>query len=129
MAELRARHGGCPTGQAVATTAGALPASWVIHAVGPVWAGGGRGEAGLLAAAYESAFDRAEELGARSMTLPAISCGIYGYPLDDGAAVAVQAVARRLAAGGTVERATFVLFSEATFRAFRDALEALNPAA
>ena len=81
MAELRRRFpGGTPTGTAVATTAGALPARWVIHAVGPVWGGGRNGEAEQLAAAYRSAVRLADDLGASSLTLPAISAGIYGYP-------------------------------------------------
>ena len=99
MAELRARYGGvgCPTGSAVITGAGDLPARWVIHAVGPVWRGGGAGEADLLASAYLTALRLADEADARSVTLPAISCGVYGYPLDTAARVAISAVAGHLA--------------------------------
>ena len=125
MAELRSRYGGvgCPTGSAVITGAGDLPASWVIHAVGPIWQGGGAGEADLLASAYRTALRLADEAGARSVTLPAISCGVYGYPLDDGARVGVETVVEHLGGtDGSVERATFVLFSDATFEAFREAL-------
>jgi O-acetyl-ADP-ribose deacetylase (regulator of RNase III) len=121
MAELRARYGdrGCPTGSAVVTEAGALPARWVIHAVGPIWRGGGEGEAELLASAYRASLALAEEAGARSVTLPAISCGVYGYPLDEAAPIAVAAVARHLRhAAHSVERATFVLFSGDSFAAF-----------
>ena len=79
--ELRRRYpDGTPTGTAVATGAHALPARWVIHAVGPIWHGGGHGEAELLARAYRSSLEVARELGARTVALPAISMGIYGYP-------------------------------------------------
>jgi O-acetyl-ADP-ribose deacetylase (regulator of RNase III) len=84
--------GGCDTGDAKATTAGRLPARWVIHAVGPVWRGGGHGEAELLASAHRRALEVAEELGARTVAFPAISCGIYGYPPELAAQVAVGAV-------------------------------------
>jgi O-acetyl-ADP-ribose deacetylase len=84
--------GGCETGDAKATTAGRLPARWVIHAVGPVWRGGGHGEAELLASAHRRALEVAEELGARTVAFPAISCGIYGYPPELAAQVAVGAV-------------------------------------
>jgi O-acetyl-ADP-ribose deacetylase len=90
LAESR-RLGGCPTGDAKATTAGRLPARWVIHAVGPVWRGGGAGEAELLASAHRRALETASELGARTIAFPAISCGIYGYPPELAAPVAVDA--------------------------------------
>lgn len=126
MAELRARHPhGTPTGTAVATGAGDLPARWVIHAVGPVWRGGGHGEPELLAAAYRSAIDVAADLGARTLTLPAISAGIYGYPVDPAAAVAVGAVAEALRAGARLDRVTFVLYSADTLAAFERGLAAL----
>jgi len=126
MAELQARYpGGIPTGSAVATGAGDLPARWVVHAVGPVWRGGGHGEPELLAAAYRSAIDQAVRLGARTLTLPAISAGIYGYPLDRAAAVAIGTVAEALRAGAPLERVTFVLYSANTLDAFERALAAL----
>ena len=84
--------GGCDTGDAKATTAGRLPARWVIHAVGPVWRGGGHGEEELLASAHRRALEVAEKLGARTVAFPAISCGIYGYPPELAAQVAVGAV-------------------------------------
>jgi O-acetyl-ADP-ribose deacetylase (regulator of RNase III) len=130
MADLEQRYGRqrhCPTGEAVISVAGRLPARWVVHAVGPVWRGGGAGEEGLLRAAYRAALGLAEQVGAGTVTLPAISCGIYGYPLADGARVALDAVAGRLAEGGpTIEQATFVLFSSDTFEAFAEALESLR---
>jgi len=128
LLDLEARYGAmrhCATGSAVVTGAGRLPAKWVIHAVGPVWRGGVSGEADRLVAAYRSALRLATELGARTMTLPAISCGIYGYPLDRGARIALRTVAAFLAGPTTLERATFVLFSRATFEAFATELAAL----
>jgi O-acetyl-ADP-ribose deacetylase len=91
LAECRVL-GGCETGDAKATTAGGLPARWVIHAVGPVWRGGGEGEPELLASAHRRALEVAEGLGARTVAFPAISCGIYGYPPELAAGVAVGAV-------------------------------------
>jgi O-acetyl-ADP-ribose deacetylase (regulator of RNase III) len=97
--ELRRRYpNGTPTGTAVATEGHALPAQWVIHAVGPVWQGGGEGEAGLLAAAYRSSLEVARGLGVRSLALPAISMGIYGYPADEASGIAVATVADHLRA-------------------------------
>lgn len=128
MAELRSRYEGCPTGGAVATGAGQLPARWVIHAVGPRWAGGRHRERELLASAYREALARADELGARSVTFPAISCGIYGYPLEEAARVALTTVRDQLIGRTGVERATFVLYSAETYEAFRRALDALDGA-
>ena|SRR5256714_1464072 len=118
-AECR-RIGHCPTGGAVATTAGELPARFVIHAVGPVWHGGDRSEADLLAFAYTNALDEAERVGARSVAFPAISTGIYGYPLDAATSVAVEAV--RSWKGDGVDLVRFVCFDERTLEAYRAAL-------
>lgn len=82
--------GGCATGDAVATPGFALPASWVIHAVGPVWQGGHADEAELLASAYRRSIEVAREVGARTVAFPAISTGIYGYPKEEAAHVAVS---------------------------------------
>jgi O-acetyl-ADP-ribose deacetylase (regulator of RNase III) len=126
MAELRRRYpDGTPTGSAVVTTAGELPARWVIHAVGPIWRGGGHGEPALLASAYASALRLAAEAGARSVTLPAISAGIYGYPLAEAARIALATTRDHLAGETTIERATFVLFSTDTLAAFEIALDEL----
>lgn len=126
MAELRAQYPrGTPTGTAVATGAGALPARWIIHAVGPRWLDGRHDEPRLLAEAYRSAVRVTGELGARTLTLPALSAGIYGYPLTAAAAIAVETVAQALGGGARLERVTFVLFSEETMLAFEQALAAL----
>ena len=110
------RIGHCPTGGAVATTAGRLPARFVIHAVGPVWRGGNRDEPRLLASAYTSALDEAARIGARSVAFPAISTGIYGYPLAEATAAAVAAV--RNWKGDGVDVVRFVCFDEATLAAY-----------
>jgi O-acetyl-ADP-ribose deacetylase (regulator of RNase III) len=112
--------GGCATGDAVATTAGDLPARWVIHAVGPVWRGGGAGEEALLASCHRRALEVAAGLGARSVAFPAISTGIYGYPVERAAPVALAAA---LAARG-VEEVRFVLFSAGDLEVYRRALDA-----
>ncbi len=129
MAELRERYGPnrhCPTGSAVVTGAGNLPAHWVIHAVGPVWRGGRAGEPELLAAAYRTSCELASSLGARTITFPAISTGVYGYPLEEAAPVALATVRDHLAGTTTLERATFVLFSADSYEVFERALEALR---
>ncbi|MGB5300219.1 MAG: O-acetyl-ADP-ribose deacetylase [Thiogranum sp.] len=82
--------GGCPTGQARLTPGFALPANWVIHTVGPVWQGGGRGEAKLLESCYRNSFTLALERGARSIAFPAISTGVYGYPKDQAVEIAIS---------------------------------------
>ena len=84
--------GGCPTGDARATPGFELPARWVVHAVGPVWHGGQRGEAELLASCYRRSLEVADELGARSVAFPAISTGVYGFPKDKAARIAVETV-------------------------------------
>ena len=99
--------GGCATGDAVATPGFRLPARWVIHTVGPVWHGGHRDEAGLLASCYRRSLEVAVGLGARSVGFPAISTGVYGYPPDAAAEVAVRAVR---AFDGPVERVVLVAF-------------------
>jgi O-acetyl-ADP-ribose deacetylase (regulator of RNase III) len=122
MAELRAAYpDGCPTGGAVITGAGELSARWVIHAVGPRWGGGSHGEAELLASAYRASLRRADERKVISVAFPAISLGIYGYPLAEGADIAVRTVAEHLGGATTIEWATFVLRSQDTYRAFEAA--------
>jgi O-acetyl-ADP-ribose deacetylase (regulator of RNase III) len=108
---------GLPTGQAVATTAGRLPARWVIHTVGPVYSKS-EDRADLLASCHTEALRLAAELGARTVAFPAISTGVYGYPLELAAPVAVGAIR----GGAGVDEVRFVLFDEAAYRAFERAL-------
>jgi O-acetyl-ADP-ribose deacetylase (regulator of RNase III) len=115
--------GGLPTGQAVATTAGNLPARWVIHTVGPVYAAAADPAADLRAC-HVNALRVADELGARSVAFPAISCGVYGYPVAEAAPVAVRAV---LDAPTRVETVTFVLFGDEAYDAFAREVGAARP--
>jgi O-acetyl-ADP-ribose deacetylase len=115
--------GGCATGDAKATTAGRLSARWVIHAVGPVWHGGD-GEEELLASAHRRSLEVAAELGARSVAFPAISTGVYGYPVELAAPVAIAAVKEAMVP--PVELVRFVLFSEGHLAAFEAALAAVD---
>ncbi len=94
--------GGCATGEAKATDGFALPCRWVIHTVGPVWRGGARGEPELLASCYRRSLEVADELGARSLAFPAISTGVYGYPPESAAAVAVTTLRQLDVAGRDV---------------------------
>ena len=84
--------GGCPTGQAKVTSSFGMQAPWIVHAVGPIWEGGGKSEPELLAGAYRSSLEEAHKVGARSIAFPAISTGIYGYPLVDATRVAVDTI-------------------------------------
>lgn len=109
---------GLPTGQAVATSAGNLPARWVIHTVGPVYAKS-EDRSGLLASCHTESLRVADDLGARTVAFPAISTGVYGYPVEEAAPVAVRAVR---GADTQAEEIRFVLFDDATYGAFRRAL-------
>ncbi|MFG2804625.1 O-acetyl-ADP-ribose deacetylase [Streptomyces massasporeus] len=113
---LRAAHlgKGLPTGQAVATTAGELDARWVVHTVGPVFSTT-EDRSALLASCYRESLRLAGELGARTVAFPAISTGVYGWPIDDGARIAVETVR---AADTTVEEVRFVLFDERAYESF-----------
>jgi len=99
--------GGCPTGQAKVTPGFRLPARWVIHTVGPIWHGGDEGEPELLRSCYVESLARADEVGARTVAFPAISCGVYGYPVEAATEIAVTTVA---ATDTAVEAVTFVAF-------------------
>ena len=107
--------GGCDTGDAKATTAGDLPARFVIHTVGPVWHGGDAGEPELLASCHRRSLDVARELRARTVAFPAISCGIYGYPPTLAAPIAIGAVRDH---GHDLDLVRFVLFGDQTYDAF-----------
>jgi O-acetyl-ADP-ribose deacetylase len=113
---------GCPTGSAVISTAGNLDAKYVIHAVGPVWSGGRRVEAELLAGAYRRCFELAVEHDCRSIALPALSAGAYRYPLAEAARIAVETAADFLRQHGRPELIRFVLFNPEAYAAFEAAL-------
>jgi O-acetyl-ADP-ribose deacetylase (regulator of RNase III) len=121
LAECR-RLGGCETGEAKITGAGRLACDWVIHAVGPVWRGGGAGESELLASCYRRAVELAAAHDVRTVAMPAISTGVYGYPLAGAAEVAVGAVQAALAGAPAVAEVRFWLFDQAAYDAFAAAL-------
>jgi len=124
LAECR-RIGGCPTGEARITRGYRLPAKYVIHAVGPVWRGGANGEPELLASCYRNSLALAVEHDVRTIAFPAISCGIYGYPVDQAARIAVAETRRFLEEQpSTIERVLFVCFGEDVARAYEAALDA-----
>jgi len=112
--------GGCDTGDAKVTPGFALPATWVIHTVGPVWRGGAHGEAELLASCYRSSLTRADEVGARSVAFPAISTGVYGYPIEPATHIAVDTVRTHPT---KVELVRFVCFDNEAFAAYRSTLD------
>jgi O-acetyl-ADP-ribose deacetylase (regulator of RNase III) len=113
----------CPTGQARITPGFDLPAKFVIHTVGPVWHGGTRGEAGFLASCYRESLHLALVNGVHSVAFPAISCGVYGYPLDAAATIAVREVRAWLAAKASLAQAIFCCFGEETCRIYRRILD------
>ncbi|WP_296664861.1 O-acetyl-ADP-ribose deacetylase [Demequina sp.] len=114
--------GGCSTGSAKITGAYDLPSRHVIHAVGPVWHGGDRGEERALASCYETAIAIARQHGLRSIAFPSISTGVFGYPKDQAARVAVGAVRRALASAPDVTEVIFCVFSDQDLQIYRDAL-------
>jgi O-acetyl-ADP-ribose deacetylase (regulator of RNase III) len=121
--------GGCPTGDAKATTAGRLEARVVIHTVGPVWRGGGEGEDELLASCHRRSLEVAASLGCRSVAFPAISTGVYAFPVDRAARIALGTVAREGPRHPGIERVRFVLFGAAAFEEFAAALAELRAGA
>jgi O-acetyl-ADP-ribose deacetylase (regulator of RNase III) len=124
--ELRRVTGGCPTGSAVATGAGRLPARFVFHSVGPIYRGGERGEPDLLASCYRTCLKLAEDRGLSSLSFPAISTGVYGYPIRPAAEIAVREVKAHLEkADASLQRVVFVLFSRSDYKVYARLLERL----
>ncbi len=113
--EIRAKTGGCPTGSAVVTGAGSLPAQFVFHAVGPIYRDGRHGEPELLASCYTKCLELAEQHGARTISFPAISTGVYGYPLEEAAAIAVEALEQ---SNCMVQEVVFVLFDQGAYEVY-----------
>ena len=130
MAELdliRRTQGGCPTGSAVATSAGRLPAKFVFHAVGPVYRDGRHGEPEQLASCYSTCLRMAEERNMERITFPSISTGAYGYPLGEAAPIALRTVVDHLRVDAhLVLEATFVLFDQHAFDAYAGALSRIG---
>jgi O-acetyl-ADP-ribose deacetylase len=116
--------GGCAVGDAKLTRGYRLPAKYVIHTVGPVWHGGSHSEAEKLASCYQRCFALAVQHGVRSIAFPAISCGVYGYPIDQAVAIAVREAAAFLDADDSIERVIFCAFGDDVFAAYERALQA-----
>lgn len=122
LREACARIGGCETGDAVHTDGFDLKARYAIHTVGPVWRGGGENEEALLASCYRSSLKIAKQIGARSLAFPAISTGVYGFPLDHATEIAVATVRAYLAEEEAVERVVFCVFGAEAEAAYRTTL-------
>ena len=114
--------GGCPTGQSRITRGYRLPAKYVIHTVGPIWRGGRAGEPELLASCYRSSLRLAVEYEVKTIAFPAISCGVYGYPIRDATAIAVREVTEFVRANPSIERVIFACFGDEVLSAYREAL-------
>ena len=119
--------GGCETGEAKITPGFQLPARFVIHTVGPVWRGGRSGEAEKLASCYRRSLEVAEERGVKTIVFPAISAGVYGYPIEESARIAVRTVAEHLSRHGSESLVTFCCFSDRHFAVYREALAEIQP--
>lgn len=126
---IRAEQGGCPVGGAVATTAGSLPATWVFHAVGPIYENGAQGEGEQLASAYRACLSLAEEKGIGYLSFPSISTGAFGFPVREAAPVAVKEVVEHLRRDDTkLQKVLFVLADDQTLAIYGQALRSLVPA-
>ncbi len=125
LAECRLLHG-CPTGQARLTKGYRLPAKFVIHTVGPVWHGGKNGEPELLASCYRTSFALAREYNLRTLAFPAISCGVYGYPVDQAVAIAVRETVAELNKADAPEEVIFACFDEAVYRSYEMAVQGIK---
>ena len=124
--KIRAAQGRCPAGEAVITKAGRLPAKHVIHAVGPRWNGGNRGEAELLASAYRGSLALAAEFGARSIAFPSISTGAYRYPFDQASAIAIDTCMQFAVENSALEEIRFMLFSQEDLAAYERRLRSVH---
>jgi O-acetyl-ADP-ribose deacetylase len=131
MADTQRRYPhGCPTGEAVISVAGNLAAKYVIHAVGPRWQSGQRGEAELLKSAYRRSLELAAQYECHSIAFPALSTGAYGYPLQPASEAALSTVWETLKhAGGTIQQVAFVLFNDEIYQVFAETLQRLSTAA
>ncbi len=123
LGAIRAKMGKCPAGEAVVTKAGRLRAQYIFHAVGPVYRGGDEGEADELASCYRECLQLAAEKNLKSVAFPAISTGIYGYPMDEAAQIAIREIRRFLEQPSSVEEVRVVLFGGEALTTFRQALK------
>ena len=118
--------GGCPTGEARLTKGYRLPAKFVIHTVGPVWSGGESGEPALLAGCYKSVFRIARENGIRSLAFPAISCGVYRFPVERAVKIAVSETVAELVSSDAIQRVVFACFGDEVYKAYLRAVDGIS---
>ena len=118
--------GGCPTGEARLTKGYKLPTKFVIHTVGPVWTGGERNEPELLKSCYQSVFRIARENGIRSLALPAISCGVYHFPVDRAVKIAVGETVAELVSSDAIQKVVFACFGDEIYHAYQRAVDAIS---
>ncbi|MEW6087120.1 MAG: O-acetyl-ADP-ribose deacetylase [bacterium] len=121
--EIRKKQGMLPTGEAVITTGGKLPAKYVIHTVGPVWKDGDHNEPGLLANCYRNSLKLAKEKGLKTISFPSISTGVYSYPINKASKIAVKTVVEFIVNNEDIEDIYFVLYDSYTYQAYNDALQ------
>ncbi len=120
LLEETRKIGGCPTGEARVSKGYRLPAKWVIHTVGPIWAGGHKNEESLLAFCYRNSLKAAKELGAKSIAFPGISTGAYGFPLERGTEIALSETKKFLMSDNSIERIVFVCFGKRAYDTYQD---------
>ncbi|WP_081159078.1 O-acetyl-ADP-ribose deacetylase [Niastella populi] len=123
--QIRAKQGGCDTGEAVITTGGQLPAKYVIHTVGPVWNNGNKGEPELLAKCYHNSLQLAVEHGAKTIAFPNISTGVYRFPKPNAAEIAIKAVQQFLANDNNITEVYFVCFDDENYELYKEKLAVL----
>lgn len=123
---IRSKQGGCRTGDAVITTAGRLPAKYVIHTVGPVWSGGKNNEEVLLRSCYRKSLELAVKNGVKTIAFPNISAGVYGYPKEPAAKIAIDEVSKFLKENESIEKVIFVCFDDKNFEIYSQLLETIT---
>jgi O-acetyl-ADP-ribose deacetylase (regulator of RNase III) len=121
--QIRAKQGGCDTGQAVITTAGSLPAKYVIHTVGPVWNGGNKDERELLASCYRNSLQLAVAYGVKTIAFPNISTGVYRFPKAEAATIAIKEVQQFMANDSRIDEVLFVCFDDENYSLYKERLE------
>jgi O-acetyl-ADP-ribose deacetylase (regulator of RNase III) len=120
LLEENKKIGGCPTGEARVSKGYKLPAKWVIHTVGPIWAGGGKNEENLLANCYRNSLKAAQDLSIKTIAFPSISTGAYGFPLERATEITMEETKRFLETDETIDKVVFVCFGETVFNTYRE---------
>jgi O-acetyl-ADP-ribose deacetylase (regulator of RNase III) len=126
LLEETRKIGGCPTGEARVSKGYRLPAKWVIHTVGPIWAGGHKNEDALLASCYRNSLQAAVEKGTKTVAFPSISTGAYGFPLERAAKIALRETKAFLEKEKSLEKVVFVCFGEKALKAYKDTLQSIS---